>query len=350
MPENTVATTPLGVPAAGWYTDPQGQHRWWDGQGWTDHVAAPPTLAAPVASPAAVGTATEPPGTIPAVAAPLIAPGTVTATLLPAGHAGGGGRSHRGRLSLPSLPSRPGSMPSKRVLLGVAVGLVALLAGGLYFLTGSGGDGTMGAVATGQSAKLTPASLATLTKAQVAAALPAAVDLPHPASSPWLRSPASTAGAANMFGSGGTVSPPACQAAQAKLGTGVGAPVAQASAAYVQGALKGLVQIQVASYKTAVPAASIASALTMVKPCHVFVAGKGTGATKITLVSVTRLAMGQAGVRMSLRVAFGKSSIPVDLVLVRVGHTLIGATQTGGSANGAVAQAAVAHVLAKLPH
>ena len=348
MPENTVAPF-LGVPAAGWYTDPHGQQRWWDGLAWTDHVASPlaaPPAPAPVTVPAAaMSVAGVPVPAVQAVAAPLIAPGTVTATLLPAAPTGGGG-SRLGRLSLPSLP---GSMPSRRVLLGVAAGLVALLAGGIYALTRPGDAGTGGSVPAAQSAQLTPASLATLTKAQVAAALPAAIALPHPAGAGWVRSPASTTGAANMFGSS-TVSPAACQAAQAKLGVGVGAPVAQAGAVYALGGLKSLVQVQVGSFRTPVPAAAVSSALTMLKPCHVFVAGKGTSATKLTLVSVTRLSMGQAGVRMHLLVAFGKSSIPVDIVLVRVGHTLIGATQTGGVANGAVALAAVERVLANLPH
>lgn len=28
--------------APGWYPDPQGVTRWWDGQAWTQHVAPPP--------------------------------------------------------------------------------------------------------------------------------------------------------------------------------------------------------------------------------------------------------------------------------------------------------------------
>jgi Protein of unknown function (DUF2510) len=39
------AATPVpfestGTATAGWYTDPQGQLRWWDGRAWTQHVAA----------------------------------------------------------------------------------------------------------------------------------------------------------------------------------------------------------------------------------------------------------------------------------------------------------------------
>jgi hypothetical protein len=43
----TAAPAPTPVPfesrvaaTAGWYTDPQGQLRWWDGGAWTLHVAA----------------------------------------------------------------------------------------------------------------------------------------------------------------------------------------------------------------------------------------------------------------------------------------------------------------------
>lgn len=32
---------PVAASPAGWYPDAQGVQRWWDGQAWTDHVAAP---------------------------------------------------------------------------------------------------------------------------------------------------------------------------------------------------------------------------------------------------------------------------------------------------------------------
>ena len=40
-----VGATPVpfestGAAPAGWYPDPQGQLRWWDGRAWTQHVAA----------------------------------------------------------------------------------------------------------------------------------------------------------------------------------------------------------------------------------------------------------------------------------------------------------------------
>ncbi len=34
------------APAPGWYPDASGAQRWWDGRGWTDHVAAPAAVAA----------------------------------------------------------------------------------------------------------------------------------------------------------------------------------------------------------------------------------------------------------------------------------------------------------------
>src|SRR4051812_15944397 len=34
------------APAPGWYPDASGAQRWWDGRGWTEHVAAPTPAAA----------------------------------------------------------------------------------------------------------------------------------------------------------------------------------------------------------------------------------------------------------------------------------------------------------------
>jgi len=46
-------TDPANTAAApGWYPDGSGTQRWWDGRGWTDHVAAPAVAAAPYARPA----------------------------------------------------------------------------------------------------------------------------------------------------------------------------------------------------------------------------------------------------------------------------------------------------------
>jgi len=40
----TDPTTPAAAP--GWYPDASGNQRWWDGRGWTEHVAAPAASAA----------------------------------------------------------------------------------------------------------------------------------------------------------------------------------------------------------------------------------------------------------------------------------------------------------------
>lgn len=50
----------MSLPAAGWYPQPDGSHRYWDGQGWTSHVVSaaevaarrPPQLATQPAAPA----------------------------------------------------------------------------------------------------------------------------------------------------------------------------------------------------------------------------------------------------------------------------------------------------------
>jgi hypothetical protein len=38
----TAHPAPASSPAAGWYPDAQGVQRWWDGQGWTEHVQPQP--------------------------------------------------------------------------------------------------------------------------------------------------------------------------------------------------------------------------------------------------------------------------------------------------------------------
>ncbi|MFN8151507.1 MAG: DUF2510 domain-containing protein [Solirubrobacterales bacterium] len=46
------APQPSGAPVAGWYPDDQGQVRWWDGSGWTEHLQTPPQpTPAPQAEP-----------------------------------------------------------------------------------------------------------------------------------------------------------------------------------------------------------------------------------------------------------------------------------------------------------
>src|SRR5690606_27961596 len=44
-------TSTPGNAAPGWYPDASGTQRWWDGQGWTAHTAAPTAAAAPFERP-----------------------------------------------------------------------------------------------------------------------------------------------------------------------------------------------------------------------------------------------------------------------------------------------------------
>src|SRR5262245_21251917 len=41
------ASTAAGRPPPGWYPDPHGQVRWWDGHGWTDQTQLTPGAAGP---------------------------------------------------------------------------------------------------------------------------------------------------------------------------------------------------------------------------------------------------------------------------------------------------------------
>ena len=47
--EVLAAATAVAAPPPGWYPDPSGQVRWWDGWQWTQHAGAPP--AGPAAPP-----------------------------------------------------------------------------------------------------------------------------------------------------------------------------------------------------------------------------------------------------------------------------------------------------------
>jgi hypothetical protein len=56
MPEDwtlTQRTDTVGAAPPGWYPDERGATRWWDGQGWTGHVAAPATAPYAAAIPPA---------------------------------------------------------------------------------------------------------------------------------------------------------------------------------------------------------------------------------------------------------------------------------------------------------
>jgi hypothetical protein len=65
----------MSLPAAGWYPQPDGSHRYWDGQSWTTHVVSaaevaarrPPQVAAQAASSTATGQYAAQPGAVPAV-------------------------------------------------------------------------------------------------------------------------------------------------------------------------------------------------------------------------------------------------------------------------------------------
>ena len=64
----------MSLPAAGWYPQPDGSHRYWDGQGWTTHVVSaaevaarrPPQVAAQAASSTATGQYAAQQGAVPA--------------------------------------------------------------------------------------------------------------------------------------------------------------------------------------------------------------------------------------------------------------------------------------------
>lgn len=70
------------APAAGWYDDGTGEVRWWDGDGWTEHVAPASAVPASAADPAPA--APEPVPTAPLASAPLRPGGADPVTHAPA--------------------------------------------------------------------------------------------------------------------------------------------------------------------------------------------------------------------------------------------------------------------------
>jgi hypothetical protein len=60
MSTTDITQTAAGLPAPGWYPDPNGHLRWWDGQAWTLHVQAPAPSGGGAAQPATPPAAATP--------------------------------------------------------------------------------------------------------------------------------------------------------------------------------------------------------------------------------------------------------------------------------------------------
>jgi hypothetical protein len=105
----TAGDTAGGTPA-GWYPDPQGAMRWWDGSAWTSHVAA------------GAATSVSRTATILSTPGPAAPPGASTSRLPRLG----------------SLPAPPQLSRRTWVVVGAVAAVLVLLAG--YLLFGRGGD------------------------------------------------------------------------------------------------------------------------------------------------------------------------------------------------------------------
>ena len=137
---------PAASPAAGWYRDPQGATRWWDGSGWTSQVAP----AGPAAETPPQRTSTVLAEADPAVPVQERPPGARWNPLASFSAFVSGSLSRVGSLGRAGSPGRAGSLGrlgslgslSRRtwLVVGAVVLVVALAAGYLLFGRGSDSD------------------------------------------------------------------------------------------------------------------------------------------------------------------------------------------------------------------
>lgn len=160
-----MSTSPAaGGIAPGWYQDPGGQLRWWDGSGWTGHVAPPqapqPVPASAQASPAQSAAPAQVAG--PArPTAPTQAPAQHTAyqPVTPQTVPGQPYSPHQPAVQRAPMVFAPprgrGPLQDRRVLAGIgALVAVAVLGGAAYLTMGgssTGGTSTTSASAAAQS-------------------------------------------------------------------------------------------------------------------------------------------------------------------------------------------------------
>lgn len=331
-------TTTISAPPPGWYTDPQGAQRWWDGTQWTAHVApAVAAEAAPVVS-AAAGVA-APTVDITPIVAPAVTPpvqvGTRSQDLLP-----GAAAPKASRNPLAALPLSP------RMWIGAGAALVALAVGVFFFMRP--GDATPeGPVAQPAAAapRLPAASGALLTAKQATAALPV---FPDPTTG-LVADPAKTL--KGKYSATGPTIPAACSAAFNSIGEGprTGRPVQSATTSF-RAAAGGLVgAVSVKSFATAPPSSVITAAKGLLPTCATF-AVKALPAAKFRITSVTFPVLGEGAFLASLATTIGTTPIVTQELVIRQGHNLVIIDVVARQASSSQLMALGKATLARLPH
>jgi hypothetical protein len=333
-------TTTITTPPPGWYSDPHGAQRWWDGQAWTSHVAepvAPVPVAAPPVAPAAPAAPAVPTQVAPPLVAPAPLPPSRSQDLLPAA-APASPRRSPSSLRLPTLPPL--------VWVGAAAALVAIV-GGAFYLMGSGDEAAPVATPPAAVAPVLPAkSGAILTAKQAAAALPK----PTALGAGWTVDPNKSVDLAGSASTGASVTVPAvCGKAMEAIDSSklLGVPVARAAASFQALGLKRVAGVLVSSYKVAPPLAPFSATGALLKSCSSFTYAAAKGANPMTL---TRQPFGQGALMISTSQTLGAQTLYMKSMVIREGHNLVEVATMSATAGDADIKALATATLARLPH
>lgn len=322
-------TTTLAGPPAGWYTDPQGVQRWWDGQVWTQHVAPTPASAGVPAAVAAaavapVVAAQEPAAAEPAAPVAPVLPVVPTRSqdLFPAAAEQSSRRgSSASKLRLPQV-ALPELSPLQWV--GVGAALVALAGGIFYFTRPSGDTAGQGTVPGAQhqaagGTVLDAKSGAVLSAFQVAHGLPSVTAL----GPGWVVDPDHTLNLGTLpTGAPTKTTPAVCGLVLDAIppGSASSKPLAHSAASFTSPTTHGLAAVAVLTYKSVLPTTLLTGGSKLLPACKNYTTAGG-GKFSITGVSFPKY--GDAAVLVKTSSFIGKTPFTWEMLTVHEGHNII---------------------------